>query len=374
MFRLSTLAVLIAFASAALCFAQSKPAEPQALPGAKAINLQLEAASPEEAFAELARQAEVQFKPMGQNLWTKADPVELKIVNGRFWPVCIDMCQQANVRFNPNFFSGIPRTVELFSADQGMEPITKCPYAETQGCILALMSANRSYSISFANPNQTANTFGIQAMLLADPGVDLGGNLQALATEAVDENGASFLPPNNQQMFGGGGGQPRSLARHLFLNLAYPANAGKKLVRLKVDMRASIVTKSDTLSIDSPIDAAPQKKDLPAMSVEVKSVKTVGNTVEVQVAINSKRPMQGMERQDMWNCISAIELIDSQGNRYTQMGFGGSGGTANSLTFTLHFGSPSQTPGKPAKLIWRLTRCAGIIPNTKAKLYIYQPQ
>lgn len=354
MFKSSIAAVLIAFASTTLCFAQSKPAEPQPLPGAKPISLQLVAASPEEAFAELAKQADVQIKPMRPDLWTKADPVELKIENGRFWPVFMDMCQQANVRYNPFSSGSDPRAVQLFSADQGPETITKYPRSEAQGCIVVLMSANRNYAISFANPTQTVNGVGIQAMFLADPGVDLGSSLQAVVMEAVDENGMSLVLPGNQQM--SYGGQSRSLIRNVPMNLAYPANAGKKLVRLKAEIRANIITRTDTLTIDSPMDAEPQKKEMAAWSVEFKSAKTVGNMIEVQVAISGKQTAQGMDRKNMWNLLPSMELVDSQGTHYTQIGLGGMGGTPDSMTFTTRFGSPmpGQPLGKPAKLIWTL--------------------
>lgn len=351
----SIVAALIALACTSACLAQDKPAETASLPGSKSINLQLEAASPEEAFAELAKQADIQIKPMSQNIWAKADPVELTVENGKFWPVFIDMCQQANVRFNPMFYTGEPRTVQIFGPDQGMEMLTKLPQVEVQGCILALMTANRNYQINYGSQNQSHTSFGVQGAFLPDPGVTFSGSLQVIVTEAVDENGTSLaLPRHDGAMYGHEG---RSLMRHIYIQLAYPANTGKKLVRLKGELKTSVIAKSETLTIALPMETPTPAKDLTNMSVEIKSVKSTANGAEAQVTIRTKRPMQtmGMEHQNTWNMLSTIELLDEKGNRFHNGGINRTGGSPTALEATVQFfkSNPAQM-GQPAKLNWVL--------------------
>jgi hypothetical protein len=147
------------------------------------------------------------------------------------------------------------------------------------------------------------------------------------------------------------GGQARHLARNVVLNLAYPANTGKKIARLRGQIQTTVAVKSETLNLDLPVDAPAPQKGLAAMSVQIRSVAPVPNGAEARVTVLLKRPLKDMEHEAIWNTLSRIELIDADGNRYLSSGVASMGAGGQSMDATVRFFSQKKI-GKLARLTW----------------------
>jgi hypothetical protein len=349
--RLWSIVAACSLVVCAAAMAQDKQPENEALPGAIPLNLQLEATPPEEAFAELSKQAGVKFTPNMQDIWAKSDPVDAKVENGYFWPVFIDMCQQANIRFNPQFYSGDARSLQIFSSEQGIDSFTQYPWVNARGCVILAMNANRNYSVQYGAHRDVNTNFGIQAILLIDPGVQISGNPQAEVAEAVDENGTSLVPQQNGGIYYGSNGP--SLYRNVHINLRYPPNAGKKLVRLKGAIKATVASKLETLVADLAGEFKPQTKELTSATAQIKSVKVTDTSAEVQATVHVKRQLQGMEYQSMWDLLQNIQVTDEKGNPCLLNSRNLNQTDPNTFTATMKY-SVQNAGGKPAKATWVL--------------------
>lgn len=347
-------AVLLSIASFAIAQAPAPTTAPVATqpPAPKPITLHLEATSPEEAFAELSSQSGIQIRPIQPGLWAKADPVEISVDNGKFWPVFLDMCDQANVRFNLNFSGTDRKTVHLFPANQGIPSLKKYPHSEAAGSFLVLTSGYRNYSINYNNPVQSPAGLGLQAALLLDPTIQSGG-ARIIVSEALDENGKSLAAQQSQGYLQGNDPGP---IQHAHIPLAYPENAGRKLASLRCELVIKTITQSQTLSIDSPADAQPQTLALSSMTAEIRSTKLAGSAIEVEAAIQLKAPTRGEEFQGIFGLFYAVQLIDASGNSYLLQEMMPRPTSPTLITARLRFGSRvyGNPVNKPAKLTWTL--------------------
>ncbi len=371
-----SLAILLAIAAAQPAPAQL-PAEAPPAPAATAapttapagtINLDLQGVDAEEAFAALAKQADMTFPVRDPSVWQSADPVFLTAQNARFWPTFLDLCRQSRLSFSPDSPEIRGGLIRLVPEAQGIR-LSALKSVEAQGLLLIPRSSQRNAMLSYERPEAATSTCAIQLIVLADPSLAVSQVGPVTVQEAVDENGLSLVPPKTAT-----GSyyspNPGGMAQTVSIPLANPKAAGKKVARLKGYVRLTVATSVDTLQIDSPLKAEPRTKQLPDFDVTLQPLTQLtpkpaapaggGATYQLKLSFHLKnRPTgaAGLKRvadRNVWTLTQGIILIDAQGRRYMPIASAprSSGDTQDGeVTFRC---DPRTPAGEPVQLTWKL--------------------
>lgn len=350
--------------------AEAKPATPGAQPAASAgkITLNLEGATAEDAFDQIAKQAGVDLIVDNPSIWAQADLVFINVKDAAFWPTFMLLCQQSRITFDQYYDQNRGRAIRLYNSGNGENRYAKLPSAEADGFMVFAQSAQRNYSISYENPQAPNNSFTIQLMVLADPATPLQQMQPPTVTEAVDENGVSLVPtsrnPNN--MYYGGNGRMESLAQQTGLSLSYPANAGKKIAKVKGYLRGTAVTKVEKIEIDDLMAMKePLKKEAGEYDITIAPPKPMNETdknnkqYQMKVTFRKKQRPAGTgggirrENQDYWSLVNGMAITDAEGKRYNNNG-GNSNNGDGFYECTMQLYPQQQGMGAPAKLSWRM--------------------
>jgi len=359
-------AVSVVMCAASMSFAQAAEA-PKDAPAATTqpakITLNLEGASAEEAFDQIAKQAGVDLVVDNPSMWQQTDLVFLNVKDAAFWPTFMQLCQQSRVNFDMYYGSDRPRSLRLYGGG-GENRFSKYPVAEAQGFMVFAQSAQRNYNVSY-EANATPNSsFSIQLMVLTDPSIAITQMGSPVVTEAVDENGTSLMiPAGKRSNMYYGGGRNESLVQQTGLALEYPANGGKKIAKLKAYLRATAATRMEKIEAESPLTMKPIKKELPGYDVLIQPLKPQKDSgeqkrYELKITFIKKRAAEGTgglrrENNDYWSLLNSIALTDANGRRYNNGGGGSSGGN-DSYECTMNFYGQGSNQGEPVKLTWRL--------------------
>jgi hypothetical protein len=325
----------------------------------KRITLNLEGATAEEAFDAIAKQAGIDLVVDNQGMWQQTDLIFINVKDAPFWPTFLSLCEQARVNFDMYYGSDRPRAIRLY-ASGGENRFAKLPRTEADGFIVFAQSANRSYSVSYDNPANINSQFGMQLMIFADPALQITQLGAPTLTEAVDENGLSLLPPASTRGNSYyGGGRMESLMQNAGVQLHYPEKAGKKIASMKGMLRATAVTKLETIEIESPLTAKPLKKEMPTFDVIIQPMKLQKEDAdqfryELKVTF-LKKGTGGLRREnhEFYNLTQTMSVTDAEGRRYN-MSNQGSSGSNESMVVTVQFYGQPSTHSAPAKLTWRL--------------------
>lgn len=343
----------------AMAMAQVEP-PPAAATSAPAVrkgtlNLELNGVGADEGFDQLGKQAGVDIAANDPQLWANAEPIDLQVKDGYFWPTLIEMCGQARLRFNPHYGNGRSVMLERMTPEQQKMPAL--PMSAHEGTIVRATYANRSATVNYESPNpgNSSSQFSIQLSVLMDPGLTTMGATQVVATEAADDRGNSLVPPgrDGSMMFGG---QDNQLILQAAVNLLCPKEVGTKITKLKGYVRTTTAAKSELVEIESPLKAEPHTKETPEYTITIGPLKPGQGTpksYELKVTFQAKeRKPGGLRRQssDLWTLINRIELRDADGKRLGYAGGGGGGGPVQEYTVRYR----AESAGEPAKLVWRI--------------------
>lgn len=352
-------------AAAVPAFAQTPAAQPATQPAR--ITLNLEGATAEDAFDQLARQAGVDLVVDNPSIWANADLVFINVKDAAFWPTFMQLCQQSRISFDQYFDQSRPRAIRLSSSGNGESRFSKLPSAEADGFMVFAQSAQRNYNVGYDNPQNANSSFSIQLMVLADPAMPLQQMQPPTVVEAVDENGTSLLPTGgrNREMYYGGGRQ-ESLVQQTGLALNYPANGGKKIAKLKAYLRGTAVTKVEKVEIDDIMAMKePLKKQFGDYDMTLYPAKAAGNAndpnnkrYEFRLSLRKKETPKttgGIRREnrDSYNLVSGMVVTDSEGRRYN-CGVNNSNNTETGMEYTMQLYPQQQGIGAPQKLSWRM--------------------
>lgn len=329
------------------------------------INLDLDGAGAEEAFDQLAKQAGVELFTQDAQTWFNADPVVIKVQDGSFWPTFLDLCKQARLDFDANNGFGRAGAIRIYFSGNDTSRYSKCPSVISEGFVIMATNANRNYTIDYANPPANGDrpaSFSIQLLVFIDPARQVLHLAQPAITEAVDENGVSLMLPNNNSG-GYDANEMGSLVRNSGIQLTYPANAGRKIARIKGSLRAMAASKYETITIDNLLTTQATKKSFPDYDVIIdQPTKPGGNQYQMKITFRMKDRggvpglHQRQNYQNLWPLVGTMVITDAEGHRYSNNGGGGGGGD-QVLTYNLSFssfGGPDSGIGEPAKLTWRI--------------------
>ena len=367
--------LLAASASAMAQIAEQAPASQPAARTSR-ITLNLEGATAEDAFDQIAKQAGVDLIVDNPSIWAQADLVFINVKDAAFWPTFMQLCQQSRISFDQNYNrSGIGggRAIHLTNSRNGESPYAKLPSAEADGFMVFAQSAARNYSISYDNPQNSTSSFAVQLMVLADPATPLQQMQQPTVTEAVDENGISLLPlptdrNRDRNNFYGGNGRTESLAQQAAISLNYPANGGKKIAKIKGYLRGTAVTKVEQIEIaDVMAMKEPLKKGFGEYDMTLYPTKAVGNAndannknkrYEFRLSLRKKEKPQGAggirrENRDYNNLVSGMVVTDAEGRRYNS-NVNNINNSETGMEYTMQLSPQQQGIGAPQKLSWRM--------------------
>ena len=348
---------------------ETPASQPPATQPTGGINLDLDGTGAEEAFDQIAKLAGVDLVVNDQQLWFNADPVFMKVKNGRFWPTFLEMCKQSRLNFNADSGGNSARTIQLYNGGGGGNDFSKLPQAESQGFIIMAQSAQRSASVQYDRPESANSNFYIQLRVFVDPAVNIMQMSQPTVSEAVDENGLSLVGGNrnNGGYFGNNMG---ALIQNLSVPLAYPVKVGKKIAKLKGNLRATAVVKSEVIEIESPLTAKVTKKELPDYDIIIQPLKampkngeneTARYELKVTIRLKEKKRVGGggvrrEMRNDIQNMVNGIIITDTEGHRINGNGWNGGGGN-NVDVFDYNMNYQASSPnaaGQPAKVTWKV--------------------
>lgn len=364
---LSCVAVMAGLLAASAAMAQEQTPAPtsQPAPAPARVTLNLEGASAEEAFDQIAKQAGIDVIIDNPSIWAQSDLVFLNVKDAPFWPTFIKLCQQARVHFDQGYGrygQNLTRSVRLFNSG-GESRFARLPMTDSDGFVIFAQSAQRNYSLSYENPANASRSFFVQLMVLPDPGLSVVSLRQPVVSEAVDENGLSLMPLDSTARTSFGT-QPNQLIQQTGVSLNYPAKGGKKIARLKGQLPAICLVRAEKVEIAKPLAARQVKKELPDYDVIIDTLKSSNEndknnrSYQLKVTFRGKQKRDGQggvvrgESRDYWSLMNTISLTDADGKRWGNGG-GGGGGSEGSYECNMYF-SPNGEMGVPAKLEWTL--------------------
>lgn len=315
-------------------------------------------AVPDEAIGLVARQAGVDLVPVGEGVWTNAEPITLKVENGYFWPTFLSMCAQAKIRFMPDVGPAGRNRLRLYDAKQGSDPYAGMPQSVSQGFVVMAQSATRTYSIFYGKAAvPTRSTLQVQLQILADPVTPVSSWNAPSVTEAVDENGASLVPKDDRSNLVVAGANT-GLMQRATIDLAENASLGKKLATLKGSLSGTAVIKTEKVELDLPLPPEGKTFKIPdydivltspaaggAAGSNVLNVRFISHQAEAAARPNARRFQVPM------GLVNSISVVDAQGNVLNARG-GGFSSDAGNIVSTISV--VSGRGGEPTKLIWKL--------------------
>ena len=356
-------------AASVSAMAQAPASQPATRTGR--ITLNLEGATAEESFDQIAKQAGVDLIVDNPSIWAQADLVFINVKDAAFWPTFMQLCQQSRVSFDQNYNrSGSGPSIHLSNSNNGESRYAKLPSAEADGFMVFAQSAQRNYNLSYDNPQSSNSSFSVQLMVLADPATPLQQMQQPTVTEAVDENGISLLPISRNRDGNNyyGNGRMEGLVQQTAISLNYPANAGKKIAKIKGYLRGTAVIKVEQIEIpDVMAMKEPLKKEFGEYDMTLYPTKAADNgndannknkRYEFRLNLRKKEKMQSTggirrENRDSNNLVSGMVITDAEGRRY-QCNVNNTNNTEAGMEYTMQLYPQQQGIGAPQKLSWRM--------------------
>ena len=281
-----------------------------------------------------------------------------------FWQAVDKVAEVANLSIHADYGDD---TIRVNSYSDSHNPYVA--YAGPFRMVATGINSNKSVQLSGINrrgivsrPQENINlSFQIQS----EPKNPILGTLQAEATTAIDETGASLLPPKNNNnrdyshrssYYSGG---YRSHNAYANLNLVRGDRDATRIKELKG--KFGIILLAGTVpevEITDPLKV--KEKKLIGRNIEV----DYNSTTEANGQYNVSLTVKKLGQQDPnnidynWsnNLWQKIELFDDQGNRFRTYGPNSQNNNGFSVTMTIMYGPDNRggqqiKMGKPAKLV-----------------------
>jgi len=273
-----------------------------------------------------------------------------------FWDVMEQVCTQLGVCPMPE---GGGQSLRLQPMPQNW--LTQAPHRVVGPFVVSVTEVHRFRTVDLTGMRGTDERFGLQVMVNAEPKVMVAQMSGMEVTEAVDDAGHSLLPVARP-----GRGVPGMFFRgnvragqQIDVPLQYPAaDAGKKIARLRGDVKVAVGQNVERFQIDDPLGAMKVSHALPGRGIEVQITKMSDDAFTVKVTLK-----RGNLPQEQWMAMTNrafdIALEDADGHRMTTNGWGGGGG-GDEFNFTGQFtrnlmrvnGGRPQKTGQPVRLVW----------------------
>ncbi|HYE20897.1 MAG TPA: hypothetical protein VEA69_20795 [Tepidisphaeraceae bacterium] len=288
--------------------------------GQTRVTLDLDNVPAADAVAELARQARgpIPIRP-GNLLAKSAKRVSLKVDHRPYWEVMALLCKQLDVEPSSLADNGREAGLALSPVGSGAgtagRPWADRPTVVTGPLLVRAESIAHNRSLSLRDANDHTNDFSISFSVMAEPKLkvlDYAGT--ARIEEAVDDRGNSLLaapgPDGGPEETYGNvhGGSPGQWS--VGATLAYPAQPGRKIARLRGTIAAEVQIRAARLEV--PLQSARGVSvDLDGVRLRVKSAD--GLRAEVSVARDGRGDAEWYRLRTLL-CTGEAQIVDDKGH------------------------------------------------------------
>lgn len=326
--------------------------EDNAMVGGTRVTLKLSNVTPKEAFEQLGKQCKYDFPTFPPTLWEQErnwNPVSVDFDNVPFWTALKELCGKSGVFPQPY---GNNNRMTLHRGG-GMN-YWSGPTQVSGPFLVCANRIQRTNSVDLAAPDNIQKEFYVQFTILAEPKVRvIQSDNQIDIKEAVDDRGNSLL--STDRSYYGMGGQ--AWMWNMSARLNYPDNAGKKIARLRGEVKFVLQVQAESLDVPDILTAKNIEKTVAGRQFLIKECKANGENYELQMTVFRG----GMSDAD-WNAIqnpgAAMKLVDKSGRALSMHGWGGSN-DGRKMDYTWNFsrqqwGGEAGKPGEPHRLTWEI--------------------
>lgn len=311
-------------------------------PGATLVTLRLANATPEEAFAQLSKQAEFEFKPMPANLWqqVRSKRVTLTAENEPFWTVFLKLCGASTVypQFAGERSNAMPLVVD--TSDRW-----KCPSVLHGSCMVVLNRITESAQADLVAKTVGEKTLALQMTLFTEPKVRLFHIAHwATVEEAVDEAGNSLV---GAKVGITGITNMNPYVNMFYARLSDPPKTAQRIAKVKGFVPVMAYSGQEVIEIPDVLKAQGFTKTIDGMSIEYKALEKSDRGYMVSFIVRAENRDPNVMRR-FGNPGDMVTLKDSKDAPYRVVGTGSSGSGRGVYTYTVHFSQPPQA-GEPAK-------------------------
>jgi hypothetical protein len=193
-----------------------------------------------------------------------------------------------------------------------------------------------------ATPQVVDRKVSIQINTFIEPSVTMSQvSYQAVIEEAVDDNGNSMIPPQ-QDDSGRHMQSSRGISWHGNFSLPYPAtNPGKRIVKLKGHLPATLNLASEPIEIADPLKAQETTKTVGGKrKVTFKSLKKEGESYAMELTFYRDDTDQ-RQFHEIFNETITLKLTDAQNRQYRYHNSGGQG-SGDTITRRFTFQPPPK--------------------------------
>ncbi len=326
------------------------------------ITLHLKDAALDDAVAALGKAAGVKFS-IADAAWDAkgvAKTISLDVNQKPFWEALFTLCDRSGLSLPPpGFYSGNSSRIPLSPAIQ-FGP-TRTSIAQLPHFLYGpfLVTANNIQRIRNLGDKSNRDSLTLQMTAYCQPGTRVGQLGQLAIDEAVDETGASLAPDG-----------PRTANPYFYdvtpgwsynftASLQAPADAGKKIARLKASLPLVLISRVETLEVpDIATITTPVHKTLGDCTYTVNPLKpgTQKDTWELDLAVTRDNVLSG--RGPGYSIFQSSQLLDADGNAWRGAALSAGGNSAGKMTYKMTYYSPNAgIPGgdknahTPAKFV-----------------------
>jgi hypothetical protein len=319
--------------------------------GPSFVTIKVKDASPEEVFAQIARQSRCELPTMPKNLWKmggfNAPRLTMEMERVPFWTAFKEACNQAGVY--PQMGNERQLTLHRGNSSQWNGPtVVSGPF------MIVANRVFRSNSVELATPQNVQHQFEVSLSAFAEPKIKvLQSGYEVKLEEAVDDAGNSLVPDG---AFGDGISSGQQWMWSMTARLKYPDAPGKTIKRLKGSSRFVVQAKSERLDVPEVLSTKNLTKIVAGRRILLKEVKKNGDQYEVSMTI-----YRDALTQAQWNAVQnpgySVKLLDKEGRALSSHGWGGGGG-GSEMSFTWNFSrnrfgaAGEDAPGEAYRLVW----------------------
>ena len=273
--------------------------------GSTYVTLHLKGVSTRDALAAFTRATGTRFEAGSAESPGSAGPITLDLDHQPFWIVLRALCAQAKLEVASIDDAG---TVFLRGDDAhwGDRPASiEGPY------MLVARTLELTRSIDFVNPRNVSDAYTLVVLAYAEPKVrPIYWNIRSI-DQCVTDTGREFAPSQNDAWATGA----LNTDQETRLEFTAPADAGRKLARLRLNASIVLSEKSETIDLPHLMSVRHETRTLGGWRVVVKGVsKGEGDRYSAAVSVyrDDHSPDEWTERMGLLDSAQP-KLLDSAG-------------------------------------------------------------
>ena len=327
--------------------------------GPSYVTLDFKDTHPRKIFEALAKQAQVEFRCVPDNLWESRNwrPVTIKIERQPFWVAMRELCEKSGLVQQYGYNLGNGRC--LVVGQSGGSWIS-APSTVSEAFLVAATQIHRSNTVNLTSANGQHDEFNIQFMAYGEPKlrvIQYASNVKLI--EAVDDHGNSLLDdePADVSLSSGGTG-----SWSLYARLKYPqSNSGKRIARLKGEAFFVLQTGAHKVELPDIMSRKDVSKTIAGHRYCIKRAEQQDHYYSVQVRIDrdGRTDQEWSSLQTNLYYNNGIELRTADGQTLQYNGSSAVSSTGDSLEMTYQFSRYDPIDGQPRQespltLVWEI--------------------